>query len=253
MHKTNHGPRSIPVWVWMLVGVNLLMGLANVVTFAVTRYWNLEPTPMFRLSDEANVPTWWSSAQLLMIGVLLSILAYRLISLGKPQAWLMTLPALLFLFLSMDEVATIHEEIGHRWGPESLRTGMWVVIAVPLFLIAMVVIVRAVWPFLKGRTQVIRLYAWGFGVALFSAVGLELAANLYPDQSIQVHVLVLLEEVGEMMGGTLMLWATAEWVASFGIRLLTLDTEQRAAGAATANSANRVNKTVEAAAEPSLT
>lgn len=252
MLRTDRGIRRVPIWIWILVGVNLLMGVANVVTFAVTRYWDLEPTPMFRLSDEANVPTWWSSAQLLMVGVLLSILAYRLIAMRQPRAWLMTLPALLFLFLSMDEVATIHEEIGHRWGPESLRTGMWVVIAAPIFLIALAVIVRSVWPFLRGRTKVIRLYALGFGVALFSAVGLELVANLVPDQSLQVHVLVLLEEVGEMMGVTLMLWASVEWVASFGIRLLAVDTEHHVAVATTARRKTKSAKAVSASVNPSL-
>lgn len=213
----------VPGWVWILVGVNLLMGVANVVTFAVTRYWNLEPISMFRLSDEANVPTWWSSSQLLMIGVLLAILARRLIERREPRAWVMVLPALFFLFLSMDETATIHEAIGHQWGPESLRTGMWVTIALPIFIVALAVVVRAVWPFLRGRPGVIRLYALGMGVALFSALGLEMLANLWPDQSMQVSVLVLLEEVGEMMGVTIMLWASARWVSSFGIRLLVCD------------------------------
>lgn len=219
--------RRVPGWVWVVAGVNVLMGIANIITFAVTQFWDLEPIAMFRLSDEANIPTWWSSAQLLVIGLLLAVLAWRLVQRREPGAWVMWLPALLFIFLSMDEVASIHETIGHRWGLEFLRTGMWVGIVVPVFLVMLTCITWAIWPFLRGRTGVIRTYAAGIGLLLFSAVGLELLANLYPDGSLQVHTLVLMEEVGEMMAGTLMLWATAQWVASFGLRFMVTESTLR--------------------------
>lgn len=209
----------IPRWVMALLVVDLFMGVANIATFVISKVLDIGPIYLFRVSNEANVPTWWSSAQLLLIGVTLSAMAYHRSRRRDRGSWALWLPAVLFIFLSLDEVASIHEHIGHYYGTQSLRTGMWVAICVPLFLIALVVVTRAVWPFLKGRTEVIRLFIIGLGIFLGSAVGIELLTNLYPDDHMGAHAINLVEEVGEMIGASVMLWAAVTWADSLGLRL----------------------------------
>jgi hypothetical protein len=221
------GLPPIPKWVWALLAVDVLMGVANVVTFAISRVFGLGPIYMFRLSNEANVPTWWSSALLLLTGVVLSAIAYCRFRRADRRTWALWLPAALFLFMSLDEVASIHEHIGHTWGATTLRTGTWVVICVPIFLLALFFVVRATWSFLRGRTEVIRLLALGIVIFLGSSVGLELLTNVAPDQHPLANAINLAEEVGEMIGSTVMLWGAVAWAHSLGLRIRVERTIQK--------------------------
>lgn len=206
--------RHVPVWVLCLLGVDLLLGVANVVTYELSHHFHYPQIDLFRLSGEENIPTWWSSAQLLMIALCLAILAAHLIERHNPRSWTLLLAPALFLFLSMDEVAQFHERIGAEWGPRNLRTGMWVMWCAPAFIIAVAIVARALWPYLRPHRLVMARFGMGIAMLLACAVGLEMLANLFPDRSMLSNLEVIAEEVGEMMAGTLMLWAAATWLAA---------------------------------------
>jgi hypothetical protein len=125
----------------------------------------------------------------------------------------------MFAFLSLDEVAMLHEQIGHAWGPRSVRTGMWVVICLPIFLVALIIVARGIWPLLRDHPSALWRFAIGLALFLASAVGVELLANLYPDGSLAVHICVLIEETGEMLAHTILLWGAVDWAQQRGIRL----------------------------------
>lgn len=209
----------VPKWVIGLVCMDLALGVANVLTFVISRALNLEPNHLFRVSNEANIPTWWSSAQLLMIGVVFAALAFFRFDRRDRRTWALWLPALFFMFLSMDEVASIHEQIGEHYGSQSLRTGTWVAICVPIFLVGLGIVARAIWPFLRGHTEAIRLFALGMGIFVISAVGIELLTNIAPDGHWIANGINLVEEVGEMIGASIVLWGAVVWARSLGLRL----------------------------------
>jgi hypothetical protein len=70
--------------------------------------------PMFSLSYEQNVPTWYSSALLLVCASLLAVIAVgaRQKKAGYVRHWWLLAAA--FLYISLDETACIHEEAS-RW------------------------------------------------------------------------------------------------------------------------------------------
>lgn len=67
--------------------------------------------PLFRFSNEANVPTLYSSFALLFSSILLTIIAIAHRKNGSAYLWWLGL-AMIFLFLSIDEIASIHELLG---------------------------------------------------------------------------------------------------------------------------------------------
>lgn len=65
--------------------------------------------PRFSLVQEANVPTWYSSTTLLVCAVLLGVVARVEREAGSRFALHWKVLALLFLYLSIDEAAELHE------------------------------------------------------------------------------------------------------------------------------------------------
>jgi hypothetical protein len=145
---------------------------------------------------------------------------------------LFALPALC-LVLSLDEVAQIHEGLGSqsdvllatgaREGSVVARTGIWMFLLGPPFLIVVALLWRAFIPFLQGRARVVRLYIVGFVVYAGSALGIEILANVVSPGGLASVVQVVCEEMGEMLGVTLLVWATLELLASYDIRVRARD------------------------------
>jgi hypothetical protein len=186
-------------------------------------------TRLVDLDEEANLPAWYSSSQILVLGLLLGLFAFIMRD-RRPSP---LLPAgalsLICLALSLDETAQIHEWIGNqsdklmatgtRKGSLFGHTGIWMFILGPLFLIAITVLWRRLSPYLRGRGRVVRLYLLGFFVYVVSALGVEILANFVsPDQADSV-VQIVCEEFGEMLGVTLLIWATLELITSYDIHI----------------------------------
>lgn len=87
-------------YAWFGLGHNYMMGLV----------------PMFHVDYEANVPTWFSSINLLLSAVLLALIARasRAEQDGRVRHW--TVLAWVFLYLSIDELAQIHDQLGNYLG-----------------------------------------------------------------------------------------------------------------------------------------
>ena len=182
---------------------------------------------LFDLDSEQNLPTWYSSIKLLAIAVLLTCFAQhmRKRGIGRATLWM---AAAVFFVLSLDEYAQIHECVGSRardffraWpvtADVSWSLRVWVMVFVPPLLAAIALIWRGLRPFIVGRPQVARRFLLGFGVFVFSAAGIELTYHLMSPDSVGVYVEILLEEVGEMIGVTLMLWAAYALLVSHGLR-----------------------------------
>jgi hypothetical protein len=174
-------------------------------------------TKIVKLNGEANLPTWYSSIKLFMLAFLLLALARGFIRSGGHRAWIMLILALVFFGLSLDEVASFHERLGsaldvllpggQRVNTIFYKTGIWMfILAVPLLvgLLWMVLAMRGVWE--NGRATVI--FIVGLVVFLGSAGGLEILDNFTSGVSATLQVMA--EEVGEMLGVTIMLGAAYE-------------------------------------------
>ena len=211
------GPIPMLVKVF-LVGTAVVASLA-LLGFALNAEWAL-----VKVGEENNIPTWFSSVQLFVIAAVLSPIVIRDSDRRRPSTWALAVVPGLFILLSLDEVAMFHERLG-QWLEVSagvgagLRTGPWVLIFVPLVGLLSVAAAVVFWPYLRGRRDVVALAIVGFGVFGLSAVGLELIANLPAGGSIAQKLLGFAEEIGEMLGGSIILWSAVLVMQLEGVRV----------------------------------
>jgi len=239
---------------WKLVPKRALVGALAIDAFVILMYsltiW-LPQTPaakpltfVFDLNLEANVPSWWSGAQLLLIGITFFLLAAWFFQSDEriaPLRRLFFVVGLAFTYLSADEVGQIHENLskllqswhflnlveirllaalGHK--VHKLHGGsLWI----PLFGIIGVVLIWWLWPQFKLGWRLwhreILLLALGFGVLVFGAVVVESLGDLIPAGARVLRMVeVGVEESFELVGASVMLYAGARVLAAAGARLL---------------------------------
>ncbi len=168
---------------------------------------------LFYVDGEANIPTWFSSSQLLVAGSVVGLAAFAGQPERNPSRLFFLVVAVCFVFLSMDEVATVHEQIGGRlkklaFVPRFADShGGWIVLYALIAAALLVVNWRnllACWT--RHRRAAVTL---GLGASLISAgaIGVEIASfGLTRDpHSLDYLLAVSVEEFLEMIGGTVLL------------------------------------------------
>jgi hypothetical protein len=175
----------------------------------------------FSLDKEANVPSWFSSALLLTAAAVLALVALDALARnaywGRHWAGL----SLVFVVLSLDETAEIHERIGswlrahlHLHGPLHYAG---VVPALALALFVGVAYVR----FLRALPRLTRLgILVAAGVYIFGAAGVEAASGWWAEghgsRSTAFLLVSTIEENLEMIGTTLFILVLLSYLARFG-------------------------------------
>jgi hypothetical protein len=184
---------------------------------------------LFDLNQENNVPTWYASATLLLCSLLLAYVALtkQRATGGYAAHWLAL--SGIFLFLSLDEVASVHELSGrllylrYRFTGYHEMTGGWYAWVIPGSIMVCVVLM-AYYRFLlhlPARTRMLFLLAG----ALYAggAIGLDLPEgyyhSLYGNRTLVFSSMVLLEEGLEMVGVVVFLYALLSYVEQQGIAM----------------------------------
>lgn len=155
--------RRIPAPVAVLLALDLLFGALHLVgpylpdALAEARFWNL--------NAERAVATWYATLQLSLIGILL--LAYAAGRRGGPAKWAFGVAGLVALFMSLDEQTRLHERFARfaesTFGDTALeRSGPWVLIVAPVFLLTVALVARGAREALRDRAAVARLFVAGF-------------------------------------------------------------------------------------------
>lgn len=176
---------------------------------------------MFNLNEEQNVPTFYSALLLLASAALLAILAAaaRRNDRSRRDAWYWGGLAALFLFLSVDEAASIHElllrRVGSAAGTSDLLHLDWVVPYVGAGAIVALLYAR----FLLRLPRVIgiRIVAAGT-IFVAGAAGIELIGsavlreNDYDYGTLPMNLLFLAEETLEMLGVAYFITALLRYV-----------------------------------------
>ena len=169
---------------------------------------------LYDLDQEANVPAWFSSMQLFCVAAVIALFGPRALrSVGVP-VFVPLVAAAAFLFLSMDEIAQVHERVGRELKGSAVPQvrngrGAWVfvyiVVALP-FLYLGLRYLAAMW---RGYPRLILYGALGCLCFAGGAMGIELIADQFirGQGERDLYVLsVLAEEMLEMVGGTLILF-----------------------------------------------
>lgn len=173
---------------------------------------------LFSVNAEETIPTWYATLLLFTAAGLLFLIAALKKKKEQPYArhWLGL--ALIFLYLSMDEGAVIHEiasdVIEARFETSGYLTFPWVALFVPLVIVFALVYLRFLFHLpVKTRylfTAAGLLYVGG-------AVGVEvISANVYGESGITFTYLAIatVEELCEMLGVVVFIYALLDYIAA---------------------------------------
>lgn len=214
-------PRVALAW---LIG-DAIIAVLHVLNLTLVT-WLYRPLALLDLDYEANLPTWYSSLKLGAIGFLLLVVAWRLLRRKTPRAWAMVLPAGLALYLSLDELAQLHERLSVLHTEVLPYSGAWMVIALPMGVVGVLLsaaLPRGLW----GPPGISARLLAGACLYLLSAGVLEIAHNFVAPSSPAHLILIFIEEMGELLAASLVLWGLHDLLAAHGIRLICDDSPRR--------------------------
>jgi len=167
---------------------------------------------LFDVGREGNVPSWFSSAILLFAALLLWIVAAVERRRGTPGAWRWVVLGAVAALLSLDEAASLHEQMRLRnFGIGSGDAFLWRSWTVPVGAAVLAAGACCI-PFLRALPAVTRTRFIVAAVVYFgAAVGLEVVGALHAIEHGQLNLtyaaLASLEEFLEMAGVILLIRA----------------------------------------------
>jgi hypothetical protein len=174
---------------------------------------------LFNQDEENNIPAWYASSTLLLCSILLAVIGLAKKQMGLPYArhWLVL--AAIFLYLSLDEAASIHEmtllPLHYALNTTGYLYFAWVV---PGGMFVLVVLL-AYLPFLATLPVKTR-YLFLISGALYvgGALGIEAIGGnyvyLYGPGNLTYSMLVGVEEGLEMIGVASFIYSLLSYLAS---------------------------------------
>jgi hypothetical protein len=187
---------------------------------------------LFNLEGENNLPTWYSSLALLLSSAMLAIIGLHRKQEAKSWAWHWLILAIIFLCLSTDEAASIHEMAAspiHHWLESRHHLDSvipvigtaWLLAGIPFAAIVFLVFCHFLLN-LPAMTRALFLIAGGLYIT--GAIGLEALGGRYIDQqggshTLTYEVMVATEEGLEMVGVIVFIYALMMYIALEGISL----------------------------------
>lgn len=233
--KMEVSKKGVGLLVFIVIIVLSMAHLATIIfTFIIGHDYVLGFVPLFNMDGEGNVPAWFSSGLLMFSSQLLLITAIAERRQGTPWAGWMGL-ACIFAFLSVDEMAALHERIGRAAGDLAGVQGLlheyaWVAVYIPFTALIGLLYVR----FLLRMPRRVRLGMVLAG-ALYvgGAVGIELAGSPFwaadvADRGWPYFLMVGVEETLEMLGIWLFILAILTYQAQARLTVFIQDAGTRA-------------------------
>lgn len=183
----------------------------------------------FDLGAEGNVSTYVATVLLLSAAVLLGVVARFAWQRTAPYRWHWTILSLIFVYLSVDEFAVIHENLNQPMQEVVEAEGVlyypWVVPAMGVVLLVGIAYARFFWH-LSRRWKL--LFAGAAMIYVSGAVGVELFGarylSVHGDPTFTYELLVTAEEVLEMIGVTVFIYALLEYLRTSDVEVhLSID------------------------------
>ncbi len=174
---------------------------------------------LFDLDDEGNIPTWYASASLLFCSVLLAIIGHDRKRGGDRYHFHWSVLSGIFLLLSIDEVAQIHESPNRRLRVALNAAGLlyhpWVILGA-FFVLVIGITYRRFVADLPAETRHLFLTAGTLFVS--GALGVEALGGwyttLYGQQNMTYALLTTLEELLEMLGVVVFIYALMSYMGT---------------------------------------
>jgi len=229
--------------------VRTLILVVSFLTFAglaarlLTIFWGskkIEVLRLFYFDSENTIPTWYSSFGLLLCAILLAIIAFAKKQQGATYALHWGGLAGLFLLMSIDEVAQIHDKAGTTLGsalvnfmgftPSGLFHYTWLVPGIAIVLIVLLAYLKFL-ANLPRSTLLLFLLAGGLFVG--GAIGTEMVESLFafgveesgnkmwtapPSTQRTFAAIVATEEFLEMLGVVVFIYALLTYISSYHVK-----------------------------------
>lgn len=231
--------RTVRLLFFVVLGLTLLCTAGQFCKYFLGHPFLFGLVPVFDLKLEANIPTWYSSFALLLCSLLLAVIASAKKIEGNSYAPHWVVLAFIFLFLSLDETASIHE------GLNLLRSQLkvsgflfyfWVIPYAAFVLIFVLAYLRFLGA-LPAKTRLLFFLAGSVYVA--GAIGMEIMearyASFYGEnmlynsnssQSMMYEIMTIVEEFLEMLGVLVFIYALLSYISSYmkgGLRFEIVD------------------------------
>jgi hypothetical protein len=196
------------ILLFLCVDVLLFVSYLLFFHFGLTLFAKAEPV-ILNLNTEGNIPSWYSAMKLLLVALCAYFLGRLIVLYDRAAGTFILLFASGFLYMSVDEGAALHEKLGSNidklltFVDLPPVTGLWVAYLAPPLLFALI----AGFTYLRKRLLVPP------GIIVIGIAGLIiLIAAAFSDMlfgtPLATPLQVAGEEFGEMLGVTLILWAT---------------------------------------------
>ncbi len=206
----------------LLLGICFLVvaGIAsNVLQFTFGYRSTLSFIKLFALDQEGNIPTWFSSLLLFSSAILLGLITTAMTASRDRWRWHWGALAFIFVMLSLDEIASIHERtnvpIRNALDLSGAFYFAWVVPAAILVLVFAILYLRFVLA-LPRRSRWLFVVAGAIFVS--GALGVEMIGSVYASahgRNDLVYALIASgEEVLEMIGLATFIYALTDYIRS---------------------------------------
>lgn len=207
-----------------------LAGVATVLTLVSFVGYLLEPSlgefvKLIGVGSDTSVPAWYSSVALLLCSMLLAVIAAARRRDGGRFGLRWAGLSLIFLYLSADEMLRLHERASDKvvqpvfgyldMEASGLLNYPWIALYGPLVLV-FALVYFGFWLALPPRTRVLFLAAGALFVG--GGIGVEALNALYDDlyghESLVAEAMTHLEELSEMLGVVVFVYALLSYAAS---------------------------------------
>ena len=219
--ETRVSPLRVALFLAALAGLLLIAHLgAEAVRTTVGENLPDRATAIWNLDEENNVPTWFASIVLALVGLGLVFVGLMKYQERDRHWWQWVAIALIPLFLSLDDMAQLHEALSKplsdEYGFGGLFHWAWLVVAIPVVAVLTVIFL----PFLfrlPARTAILLLV--GAGIVFGGGVVLEMFEGWRVDAAGQGGLLffsmVTVQEMMEMIGTIIALYAVIDYAAGY--------------------------------------
>lgn len=223
MQTFHISPRKITRWL-LVVAIGL-----TIISFMASLAQHLLGTTAGGLTDRLNVgidssvPTWFASFLLFIVALLLGFIAYVKKQRRAPYVNHWGFLSLLFLYISVDEVATLRESTGVVARSFVSTSGMfyynWVIVAIPFIIFVSLAYFKF---FMNLPKHVRNLLGIGAACYVMGGLGLEmLAALVHSSQGVDnlfYSTVTTVEELLEMVGVIIMLYSLMLYIRTENIQ-----------------------------------
>lgn len=196
-----------------LIGISLI---GRIIDHFLSDSHLLGRTRLFDVNTELNVPTWYSSAMLLLCSLLLAVIAVARHQERRRYVAHWRGLAIIFLLLSIDEVASLHERTIPRLRAALNATGFlystWVVLGAAFVLCVLLLYLRFL-GHLPQKTR--RLFLLAGSVYVGGAIGVELLHGYWLDfygKDMVYDLIASVEEMLEMLGIVTFIYALLSYI-----------------------------------------